>query len=295
MGKKEVNGVFVLKDRLIQKVEDYDRTLVAKNVNAINQFAKRVGIPCAMMLVPTACEIQKDQLDSNAPVLNQKMLIESVYSRMDGQLSTIDAYSPLYSSKDEYIYYKTDHHWTSLGAYLGYSAASKALGYQSVPLNSFDIQHASHDFYGTLYSKVIYDQTGPDTIDYYSYPKGTSVSKVVVDNGREKKEYDSMYFREYLDQKDKYSSFLGSNQPFVTVRSNAPGGKKLLVIKDSYAHSLVPFLTQHYSEITMVDMRYINVNLKDKLKLEDYDQVLFLYNAENFIEDQDLVKLSFTK
>lgn len=295
MGKKEVNGVFVLKDRLIQKVEDYDRTLVAKNVNAINQFAKRVGIPCAMMLVPTACEIQKDQLDSNAPVLNQKMLIESVYSRMDGQLSTIDAYSPLYSSKDEYIYYKTDHHWTSLGAYLGYSAASKALGYQSVPLNSFDIQHASHDFYGTLYSKVIYDQTGPDTVDYYSYPKGTSVSKVVVDNGREKKEYDSMYFREYLDQKDKYSSFLGSNQPFVTVRSNAPGGKKLLVIKDSYAHSLVPFLTQHYSEITMVDMRYINVNLKDKLKLEDYDQVLFLYNAENFIEDQDLVKLSFTK
>lgn len=295
MGKKEVNGVFVLKDRLIQKVEDYDRTLVAKNVNAINQFAKRVGIPCAMMLVPTACEIQKDQLDSNAPVLNQKMLIESVYSRMDGQLSTIDAYSPLYSSKDEYIYYKTDHHWTSLGAYLGYSAASKALGYQSVPLNSFDIQHASHNFYGTLYSKVIYDQTGPDTIDYYSYPKGTSVSKVVVDNGREKKEYDSMYFREYLDQKDKYSSFLGSNQPFVTVRSNAPGGKKLLVIKDSYAHSLVPFLTQHYSEITMVDMRYINVNLKDKLKLEDYDQVLFLYNAENFIEDQDLVKLSFTK
>ena len=295
MGKKEVNGVFVLKDRLIQKVEDYDRTLVAKNVNAINQFAKRVGIPCAMMLVPTACEIQKDQLDSNAPVLNQKMLIESVYSRMDGQLSTIDAYSPLYSSKDEYIYYKTDHHWTSLGAYLGYSAASKALGYQSVPLNSFDIQHASHDFYGTLYSKVIYDQTGPDTVDYYSYPKGTSLSKVVVDNGREKKEYDSMYFREYLDQKDKYSSFLGSNQPFVTVRSNAPGGKKLLVIKDSYAHSLVPFLTQHYSEITMVDMRYINVNLKDKLKLEDYDQVLFLYNAENFIEDQDLVKLSFTK
>ena len=295
MGKKEVNGVFVLKDRLIQKVEDYDRTLVAKNVNAINQFAKRVGIPCAMMLVPTACEIQKDQLDSNAPVLNQKMLIESVYSRMDGQLSTIDAYSPLYSSKDEYIYYKTDHHWTSLGAYLGYSAASKALGYQSVPLNSFDIQHASHDFYGTLYSKVIYDQTGPDTIDYYSYPKGTSVSKVVVDNGREKKEYDSMYFREYLDQKDKYSSFLGSNQPFVTVRSNAPGGKKLLVIKDSYAHSLIPFLTQHYSEITMVDMRYINVNLKDKLKLEDYDQVLFLYNVENFIEDQDLVKLSFTK
>ena len=294
-GKKEVNGVFILNDRLIQKVEDYDRTLVAKNVSAINGFAKRVEIPCTMMLVPTACEIQKDQLDPNVPVLNQKMLIESVYSRMAGQLSTVDVYSPLYSSKDEYIYYKTDHHWTSLGAYLGYSAASRSLGYQTISLNSFDIQHASHDFYGTLYSKVIYDKTGPDTIDYYSYPKGTTVSKVVVDTGSSKKNYDSMYFREYLSQKDKYSSFLGSNQPFVTVHSNAKSGKKLLVIKDSYANSLVPFLTQHYSEITMVDLRYINVDLNEKLSLDDYDQILFAYNVESFVEDQNIVKLNFTE
>lgn len=294
-GKKEVNGVFILKDRLIQKVEDYDRTLVAKNVSAINGFAKRVKIPCTMMLIPTACEIQKDQLDPNVPVLNQKMLIESVYSRMAGQLSTVDVYSPLYASKDEYIYYKTDHHWTSLGAYLGYSAASRSLGYQTISLNSFDIQHASHVFYGTLYSKVIYDKTGPDTIDYYSYPKGTTVSKVVVDTGSSKKNYDSMYFREYLSQKDKYSSFLGSNQPFVTVHSNAKSGKKLLVIKDSYANSLVPFLTQHYSEITMVDLRYINVNLNEKLSLDDYDQILFAYNVESFVEDQNIVKLNFTE
>lgn len=294
-GKKEVNGVFILNDRLIQKVEDYDRTLVAKNVSAINGFAKRVKIPCTMMLVPTACEIQKDQLDPNVPVLNQKMLIESVYSRMAGQLSTVDVYSPLYSSKDEYIYYKTDHHWTSLGAYLGYSAVSRSLGYQTISLNSFDIQHASHDFYGTLYSKVIYDKTGPDTIDYYSYPKGTTVSKVVVDTGSSKKNYDSMYFREYLSQKDKYSSFLGSNQPFVTVHSNAKSGKKLLVIKDSYANSLVPFLTQHYSEITMVDLRYINVDLNEKLSLDDYDQILFAYNVESFVEDQNIVKLNFTE
>lgn len=294
-GKKEVNGVFILNDRLIQKVEDYDRTLVAKNVSAINGFAKRVEIPCTMMLIPTACEIQKDQLDPNVPVLNQKMLIESVYSRMAGQLSTVDVYSPLYSSKDEYIYYKTDHHWTSLGAYLGYSAASRSLGYQTISLNSFDIQHASHDFYGTLYSKVIYDKTGPDTIDYYSYPKGTTVSKVVVDTGSSKKNYDSMYFREYLSQKDKYSSFLGSNQPFVTVHSNAKSGKKLLVIKDSYANSLVPFLTQHYSEITMVDLRYINVDLNEKLSLDDYDQILFAYNVESFVEDQNIVKLNFTE
>ncbi len=296
-GKKEVNGVFILKDRLIQKMDGYDRTQFVNNLNAINSFVERTGIPASIMLVPTACEIDKSMLDANAPVENQKILIESAYARLSGNLSTIDVYSPLYSSRDEYIYYKTDHHWTSLGAYLAYSAASKSLEYESIPYNSFDIRHASHDFLGTLYSKVIYDDMGPDTIDYYYYTGegSVNVTEVVVDNGREQKSYDSMYFEEYLTQKDQYSSFLGSNQPVVTVKTDSPSGKKLLVIKDSYAHSLVPFLSNHYSEITMVDLRYINTSLDEKVPLDEYDQVLFVYNVENFTEDQNLPKLELTK
>lgn len=296
-GKKEVNGVFILKDRLIQKMDGYDRTQFVNNLNAINSFVERTGIPASIMLVPTACEIDKSMLDANAPVENQKILIESAYARLSRNLSTIDVYSPLYSSRDEYIYYKTDHHWTSLGAYLAYSAASKSLEYESIPYNSFDIRHASHDFLGTLYSKVIYDDMGPDTIDYYYYTGegSVNVTEVVVDNGREQKSYDSMYFEEYLTQKDQYSSFLGSNQPVVTVKTDSPSGKKLLVIKDSYAHSLVPFLSNHYSEITMVDLRYINTSLDEKVPLDEYDQVLFVYNVENFTEDQNLPKLELTK
>ena len=296
-GKKEVNGVFILKDRLIQKMDGYDRTQFVNNLNAINSFVERTGIPASIMLVPTACEIDKSMLDANAPVENQKILIESAYARLSRNLSTIDVYSPLYSSRDEYIYYKTDHHWTSLGAYLAYSAASKSLGYESIPYNSFVIRHASHDFLGTLYSKVIYDDMGPDTIDYYYYTGegSVNVTEVVVDNGREQKSYDSMYFEEYLTQKDQYSSFLGSNQPVVTVKTDSPSGKKLLVIKDSYAHSLVPFLSNHYSEITMVDLRYINTSLDEKVPLDEYDQVLFVYNVENFTEDQNLPKLELTK
>ena len=296
-GKKEVNGVFILKDRLIQKMDGYDRTQFVTNLDAIDSFVERTGIPASIMLVPTACEIDKSMLDANAPVENQKILIESAYARLSENLSTIDVYSPLYSSRDEYIYYKTDHHWTSLGAYLAYSAASKSLEYESIPYNSFDIRHASHDFLGTLYSKVIYDDMGPDTIDYYYYTGegSVNVTEVVVDNGREQKSYDSMYFEEYLTQKDQYSSFLGSNQPVVTVKTDSPSGKKLLVIKDSYAHSLVPFLSNHYSEITMVDLRYINTSLDEKVPLDEYDQVLFVYNVENFTEDQNLPKLELTK
>lgn len=292
-GKKEVNGVFILNDRLIQKIEDYDRTLVTKNIDAINRFAESAGVPCAMMLVPTACDVQQNLLDPNVPVLNQKMLIDSIYNRLNEKVSAVDVYSSLLTSRDEYIYYKTDHHWTSYGAYLGYSAASKALGYQNIPLNSFDIQHASHNFYGTLYSKVLYDATGPDTIDYYSYAKGSTVAAVVVDTGSKMEYREDIYFREYLEQKDQYSSFLGNNQPVVRIYSSgALEGKKLLVIKDSYANSLVPFLTQHYAEITMVDLRYLNVGLSEKVNLSDYDQVLFVYNTVNFVEDKNVTKLN---
>ena len=101
-----------------------------------------------------------------------------------------------------------------------------------------------------------------------------------------------MYFREFLNKKDKYSVFLGSNDPVVTVKTDAENGKRLLVFKDSYAHSLVPFLTQHYSEITMVDMRYIRQTIDKTVDLSQYDQALFVYNAETYVSDTSIAKLA---
>ena len=116
-----------------------------------------------------------------------------------------------------------------------------------------------------------------------------------VNDGTAVTEYDDLYVRSYLDTKDKYASFTGTNTPIIDIETDIDNAKSLLLIKDSYAHSLVPFLSKHYSRITMVDLRYINAGLDAVVDLDSYSQVLVMYNAVTFADDLGLKKLAFIK
>lgn len=295
-GKTERNGVYIIKGkRLVQKVEEPDEEVIAKSIAAINGFASdNEETPMFFMLVPTAADIYSDELMKNAPTLDEKKFIDDVYGELSDNISTVDAYSVMSVNKDNYIYYRNDHHWTSLGAYYGYTACAKKMGFTASSIDSFDIEHASDDFKGTLYSSALYDGIKADTIDYYHSKSGYNIlgEDVYEAFGEEPLHYDDIYFREYLDVKDKYSSFTGTNNPAVTLKSDSPGGK-LLVIKDSYAHSMTPFLLQHYSEVTLIDLRYIQISYKELIDISDYDAVLFLYNVSTFSTDQNIKKLSY--
>lgn len=306
IGKTEINGVFIENDMMMEAWKSYDQTIYDKNLKAINKFAENhENIPIYFMLVPNAQEIYKNNLPAFAPVENQKKFIDNFYSDLSGFEGTVDVYSALKEkSEDSYIYYRTDHHWTSFGAFLAYQAAAPVLGYESYPYSAFEIEHASHDFRGTLFSKTLDFNVTPDIIDYYTVAKGEPEVKVSVydkpDNSTGKiiyKNYDSMYFRDFLDVKDKYSSFLGQNSPLVTVENpSAKSEKSLLVIKDSYAHSLVPFLSKEYKKVTMIDLRYINADFQIIAPLEDYDQLLFMYNVITFSQDdRHIIKLNMCK
>ena len=118
---------------------------------------------------------------------------------------------------------------------------------------------------------------------------------MTIFDGMSETVHDSLYVREYLEVKDKYSSFTGTNMPLVTIETNVDNGKSLLLIKDSYAHSLVPFLSKHYRKITMVDMRNINVGLDKFIDINEYSQALFMFNAVTFSADEDILKISLTK
>ena len=294
LGKKERNGIYILKDRLVEKVSEPDYTSVDKNIAAINKFAEENDVPIFFMLVPTSAEIYKDQLPKNAPGADQKEFISYVYGSLNKPITSIDVYQTMYGNRDSYIYYRTDHHWTTKGAYLAYAAAGKRMGYTPEPEDMFDVEHAGIDFIGTFYSKALYDGVEKDTLDFYHFVFGDNVKEVLVtrEYGKDPESYGSMYFREYLDVKDKYSSFLGTNSPLVTIKAENSGGK-LLIIKDSYAHCYSTFLTQHYSEITLMDMRYINMSYKELIDPGEYDQVLFLYNASSFMSDIDIKKLAY--
>ena len=294
-GKKEINGVYTLDDQLIQAFKEYDPDTVQKSIDAMNGFAaNHPDMQVSLMLAPTAQELFSSEIPAYAGYLSEKSFIDECYKKMSG-ISTVDCLSFLSGHKNDYVFYRTDHHWTSLGAYYAYCAAAKTLGYSSYGLDSFNIETASSSFRGTLYSKTLDNSITPDSIDYYMLASGEPKVKMTVFDGRNETAYDSMYVRSYLDVKDKYSSFTGSNSPLVTIETDVDNGKNLLLIKDSYAHSLVPFLSKHYSKITMVDMRYINTDLNNLIDLSEYQQAMFMFNVVSFSSDLHVKKIALTK
>lgn len=295
LGKVEIGGVFTYDDRMMQVWNEYDETTVANTLNAINKFTERHStVPVYFMLAPTSQEIYSELLPSSAIIGNQKNFIKSCTEKLTN-ITPIDIYTTLLNNKSDYIYYRTDHHWTSLGAYYAYSTAANKLGYAAYDLSSFNIEHASSDFRGTLYSKTLDRSVTPDVMDYYTLTDNEPNLTLAISSGTSVSTYATLYMREFLSVKDKYSSFLGSNSPIMNINTDVDNDKSLLIFKDSYAHSLIPFLTKHYSKITVVDMRYINVDYRQFFTVEDYDQVLFMYNVITFSEDKGLLKLNYAK
>ena len=296
LGKREQKGIYILNNRLIEKVGEPDYTEIDRSIESINKFAAdNPDTAVYMMLVPTSAEFYKNEIPAYNPNLDQKEFIDYVYGGLENSIVPIDVYSSLKANANDYIYYRTDHHWTSKGAYLAYKAAGTQMGYTPLDESQYDIEHASSSFKGTFYSKTLFDGVEDDVIDYY-YPNVADrnvTMEIITDVTAEPARYDSMYMREYLDVKDKYASFLGPNSPIVKLKSNNPDGRKLLVIKDSYAHCYAPFLTANYSEVTLLDLRYIQISYKQVVDVSKYDQVLFMYNVSSFSTDSNIKKLSY--
>ena len=289
-GKREINGVYVSGDRMVEKLDSPDYNVILKSISAINNFSETTGLETYVMIVPTSAEFYS----SSNPNVNQKEEIDKIYSELSGEnVITLDAYTVLNSNKEDYIYYRTDHHWTTLGAYYVYSTTVYDMGITPVSWNNYNIEHASSDFKGTLYSKTLYDGIKSDMIDIYYPTSGVDIVSVDIHTGKGTDTYESYYFRDFLETKDKYSVFGGQNQPVVNIKTDSYNENKLLVIKDSYANAYIPFLCQHYSEITMLEMRYIDVPYDEVINIDDYNQVLFLYNYSTFAQDKNIRKLDF--
>lgn len=295
IGKKEINNIYITDNMLLEKLQEPNYPEINKSVDAINNLAERFKNPEYYVLVaPTSAGIYLDKLPNNAPQVQQKeAVIDYIYGSLSHNITSIDVYNNLYASKDEYIYYRNDHHWTSLGAYYAYNTAIQKLGFTPIPYSKFNIEHASDDFKGTFYSKSLYNGIKADTIDIYTMDKSKGIQSMVVNDGTSETTFDTLYDRSYLDTKDKYGTFLSENNPIVTVKTNIQNDKKILIIKDSYANSVVPFLAEHYSEITILDLRYIGITSENIVNINDYNQVLFLYNASTIAQDENLKKMDY--
>lgn len=288
LGRREINGVYFCSDDYL--VETHKNSEIDKEqamVNAerlaefLNQYKDALGEDrVKAMLIPTAGEILSEKLPPFAGTFDQTEYLKEFENRAG--TSAINLLDTLSSKKDEYLYYRTDHHWTALGAYYAYEQWAKEMGFTPWKLEEFQTEVVSDDFLGTLYSKVNV-VTKPDEITLY-YPKEATTYSLEYDLQTKS---DTLYAMSHLETKDKYAVYLDGNHGIVKMGTENKNGRKLLLIKDSYAHCFTPFAINHYEETVMIDFRYYRGSVSELIETEGITDVLVLYNIPNFVADKN--------
>ena len=282
--KKEYNGVYLCADgTLITRFDEPDGSLVQQNIEAINALCVESEAEVYLALIPNAACIWADRLPANAPNADQRALIESIFARCTA--SPVDVYTPLHEHADEAVFYRTDHHWTTEGAYYGYTAFAEAAGFEPIPLSDYAPRVESESFYGTVYSSSGVHWTAPDVITSYVPDVGVTVTN--YSDG--KPHAGSVYDRSFLEKKDKYAMFYGGNTPLLVIETGRADKPKLLILRESYMDCESPFLFAHYSEIHMIDLRYYRLSLADYIRENDFDQILVSYAVANFTTDRKVL------
>ncbi|MGN0678458.1 MAG: DHHW family protein [Oscillospiraceae bacterium] len=278
-GKAESNGVyFADSGYLIEAHKSLPSKQAKANIAALKMLSDKLAeqnITMRVMLVPTASYILSEKLPPFAPNANQHSVIE--YAGQQG-LNIVDVTEALSKHKDEYIYYKTDHHWTALGAYYAYAELIRSKGDTPAPLTEWTKRELCNNFRGTTYSKVNYPFAPFDTIDAYYKSEKHNVN---YNNGN----YitDSIYEEKYLNGSDQYAVFFNSNQATSKVDGNGKG--KLLIIKDSYANCFGQFVIDDYEQTHLIDLRFFTGKVTDYIQENGITEVLVMYNIPNFCTD----------
>lgn len=287
--KKDNNGVYFGEGGyLFEKFETPSEQLDA-NSESISRFLKKMkNVSVYGLLAPTSIELYPEKLPKFAQTASESAAIQRVEEQVNGEIGWIDASSALKAAKEQPIYYHTDHHWTTHGAYAAYRSAIEKMGMKPLSPDEFTIRTVSENFRGTYDAKANDPSLAADEIDVY-VPKFDASYDIDIDDGQSKME--SLYAWEFLEKRDQYSLFLGGNHRAVTIHSHMKNGRKLMIIKDSYAHALVPFLANHFEEIYMVDLRYDHRDMAQVVKERGIQDVLVLYNIANFAKDQNLIWL----
>ena len=284
LGRRESGDVYLgRKGYLLKKPVSMDAATVEPKTEAIRAFAAAYpDVHMYFTLAPSAATILTDKVPRNAPIPDQLDQIQTIYTRL-GTVTPLDITTTLQRHKDEYIYYMTDHHWTSLGARYAFEAI--ALNMDISAISEYDVHTVSTTFQGTQSSESG-DRSSKDTVQVYT-PKAADISYYVSYPSTQEKSA-SMYKRECLNAKDHYTVFFGGNYPTVEIYTTANTGRNLLLFKDSYANCFIQFLTPYFDKIIMIDPRYYYDDLTSVITTQGITDMLFLYSADTFMADTSL-------
>ena len=289
------NGVYNSADGYLINVPVNKENYVRKNIRVLAEFKEKIGdVPMTVMLAPSTGYIATDKL----PLIHDSYNDDTYFAETAKTLgeSGVNFVDLRETFKQKYaegvqLYYRTDHHWTTDGAYEGYVKLCEKLGVQPADKDSF-AKTAYGGFYGTTYSTSGYWLTKPDSITVYDNQENTdkNITVKISEDGKDN-HYGSMFFYNHIDEDDKYPVFLDGNHALTEIQNKNAKNGTIVVIKDSFSHSLAPFLAENYSKVVLVDLRYYKQSVSDLIKKENPEQVVALYGIDNLATDTDIVWL----
>lgn len=287
MGKNEIHNVYIGKNHYLLEhytKKEFDPQQISKNLQALEKFVGKAkqNADVHVMMVPTKSWILREKLPAFAPHYKEQRFYDALQQKLEKEDVLISVEPVLDAHKEEEIYYRTDHHWTTLGAWYAYEQYTKAVG--------GDLQRAqgkkkfrciSKDFYGTTYAKINYARQA-DKIEIY---EPADKLRIVYNMGEKKTK--TLYDFSFLKTADQYSVFTGGNQAVLEITGGIKNGKTLLLIKDSFANSILPFLAEDYEKLVVVDLRQLNVSGDRLLEMFSPTDILILYNSAQFAQDKE--------
>ncbi len=281
MGKNALGDIYSAEDGyLINAPKDASDSSFVKNMENLYKFTNKTSLKSTLMIVPSAGYIMEDKLPALHKTYGDDRLFK-LSSSLTENIKFLDTREALYNAYKEGtgVYYRTDHHLTSEGSYALYKEYCNLMGF-GYPLKEEYSVEKKDGFLGTTYSGSGYFLTKPDTLEMWDLGLKVSVS---FDDG---KKSDTMFFKEHLNKMDMYPVYLDGNHSYVKIENPDAKHGNLLIVRDSYAQNMAPFLAYNYKEIHMLDMRYYRGSMDKFLEENDIDEVLYLFGIDTLITDE---------
>lgn len=281
-GAQEFDGIVLANNGLIENFSPSQNTAFRQeNTAQIRHFAESCNIPTYLMILPTACAIYQEQLPSRLTLYNQKRFIEETYRSLAGTLTAIDVYPALYTSRTDYLYYRSDNRLTALGGYTIYQTLAARLGL--TPYLEYSLERFYHDFYGNLYDRWGYGGVCPDIITLYHNQEVDRSYRIYHWDRYEERTYYGLYPSEATQTGNLYNIILGGHSPRIELYAIGAPRQSLLLLGDETTFSYLPLLAPHYSHITYLDLNLLTRWEIEKLSAQGYDQVLFTCGLGSYL------------
>lgn len=269
------SGYIVIQGDRAMEMYSANKKQISNYVSSVNRLAdKLTNSKVYCMLVPTAIEFYGPE-EYHSANHSQEYGIQLAYDQMSDKVTCVDAYHKIQQHINDYLYFRTDHHWTARGAYYGYQALGDVAGFTTKPLDSY--QSGKIDgFVGTMYGYTKADvlQKNPDYVEYF-WPQteatGKYYSSADMSDGRNLR-----IITPEVSNSNKYLTFIQGDNPLVKIDTQTKNGRSIMVIKESYGNALVPFLVDSYETIYVVDPRKIEMNLADFVNKQGIQEVLVI-------------------